>query len=47
MQSQVVDQNSQYSSEHTYRTNIDSETCRQIEEDVKKQFSEVKESTRN
>ncbi len=37
-------QQSQYSSEPTYRTNIDSETCRKIEEDVKKQFSEEKQS---
>ncbi len=36
---------SQYSSEPTYRTNIDSETCRKIEEDVKKQFSNEKQPT--
>jgi hypothetical protein len=27
-QERIIDQNSQYSSEHTYRTNIDSDTCR-------------------
>ena len=40
-----VEHQSQYSSEPTYRTNIDSETCRKIEEDVKKQFSDEKQTT--